>query len=539
MTKAEAFEAFNNLVKDFSSSKTFKFCFFIDGLDELDEENDTTHSAIVSILGKWTDMSAGSVKICVSSRHFPVFEDMPVHHRIRLQDLTKYDIINFVRNSLVSHQKSRSDMKANTMDYQKLVNSISERADGVFLWVSLVVRSVERGLSNADPIVILRERVKSTPRKLELLFKSLLDSIEGCHAQLSFLLLALAMAGSMGSADYFYDLSLSECGEFFQAFERSKTSNIDTIFCVGNTPEAFELPPEAITSIKSKVLFRCKGLLEIVSAKGERWKRAEKFFGARVSFLHRSIAEFLKMWIPKQMSAHGLSSVHVHNAACWMLWAQIESLNSTILNALIERGADINDEVLECCGRLAVFSSETGGLPSVFDAMWITALFGKGTIISIKRQRVAFDIIELLLDLGAICRSVVYVGRARDWFRVTHSQAPHDGLGESGAQLGEIKQIPGAACARTLGKETTEYLRMICGQDDGIITLEKWVAYAKPQNMTTILSLIERDSCAEEARSSEARDLSPVDRLHTAMFYGLRGNNKLVWCEYDTSDSDD
>lgn len=674
LTKTESSEAFNNLVKDFSSSKTFRFCFFIDGLDELDEEKDTTHSAIVSMLEKWTDMSAGSVKICVSSRHFPVFEDMPVHHRIRLQDLTKYDIINFVQNSLLSHHKFRSNMTANAMDCQGLFHAILERANGVFLWVRLVVRSVERGLSNADSMAILRERVRNTPKKLELLFKSLLDSIEDCHAQTAFLLLALAIARSADSGPRSYDLFVSECGKFFQAFETSKTGNIDNIFCVDNIPGDFELTPEATTSIKSKVFFRCKGLLEIISAKGDPWASIGKYAGERVMFLHRSIPEFLKTLIPKRMSAHGLSSLHVHNAACWMLWAEIEFLNSSVnlhhlsfrdqrwlriyirniaaaelymlrgdallkpdhstafllldraegallpawslpdeneaghgyskgqtwntisckptdsesflplchlftlplvvaaetschayarwkvaqvpksalldrqmrhclqflsdprpdrrsvgecsqmLNTLIESGADVNGEVMGCCGLLAGFWSETGGLPSFFDAMWIMVLFGN---MSREFQQEVFGMIELLLNLGAMCRSVVCFGGAIHWFKVTTSNGP----GQSGVHLGNIRRIPRAVCSPMQEIKTNENLRMICGQDDGIITLEKWVAYAKPPNMTTLLSLIKRNSCTEEARSPEASDFTAEERLHAAMLtkHGLHWHNKLVW----------
>ncbi|KAJ0115727.1 hypothetical protein J7T55_010550 [Diaporthe amygdali] len=139
MTKSEVSKAFKNIVNDVNRPKTIKFCFFIDGLDELDEDKDTTHSEIVKIFQQWANTSTGFVKICVSSRHFPVFENMPVHDRIRIQDLTRYDIINFVRNALGSQQTFRSNMTANTKECRELVGAIVERADGVFLWVSLVV----------------------------------------------------------------------------------------------------------------------------------------------------------------------------------------------------------------------------------------------------------------------------------------------------------------------------------------------------------------------------------------------------------------
>ncbi|KAG6354013.1 hypothetical protein INS49_004984 [Diaporthe citri] len=329
MTKEDIFEAFNNLVKHGNVSKMFKFCFFIDGLDELDEEKDTTHSKMITILRQWADGANGSIKICVSSRHFPVFENMVADHRIRLQDLTKYDIIDFVQNSLRSDHVFRTEMTVNTQDCQKLINSIVERADGVFLWVGLVVKAVERGLSNDDPISVLHERVKSTPLRLEELFRSLLDSIEDCHAQMAVLLLAIALVRLADSGDSLV-ISLSGCRQFFRAMETSKPVSIDDTFDFDNSPETFELTPQMVKSTKSKLLFRCKGLLEIVPCRLGDLSDMDKYVGGRVTFLHRSISEFLKIWIPEHMNALGISSLQVKNATCWMLWAEVDFLNSTI-----------------------------------------------------------------------------------------------------------------------------------------------------------------------------------------------------------------
>ncbi|KAH8777789.1 hypothetical protein F5883DRAFT_409484, partial [Diaporthe sp. PMI_573] len=137
LTEGEISEAFNNLVRNSTVFERFKFCFFVDGLDEIDEDKDAIYSEVVAMLQEWVDGAMGCVKLCVSSRHIPVFESMPVHHRIRLQDLTQYDIINFVQNSLHSHKTFQAEMS--------LIEAIAWNANGVFLWVKLVLRSVERG----------------------------------------------------------------------------------------------------------------------------------------------------------------------------------------------------------------------------------------------------------------------------------------------------------------------------------------------------------------------------------------------------------
>lgn len=686
MTKEHIFEAFNKLVRDDNISKVFKFCFFIDGLDELDEEKDTTHSKIITILRQWADGAKDSIKICVSSRHFPVFENMVVDHRIRLQDLTKYDIVDFVQNSLRCDDDFRTELTVNSQDCQELMNSIVERADGVFLWVSLVVKAVERGLSNDDPISVLRERVKSTPLRLEELFRSLLDSIEDCYAQMVVLLLALVMVRPATSFGSFF-LSLSGCRQFFRAMETSQPISIDDTFQSDNCPEAFELTPQVVRSTKSKLLFRCKGLFEIVSYVCENTEM-DKYVGGRVTFVHRSISEFLKGWIPEHMNALGASPLHVKNATCWLLWAEVDFLNSAIhlqdftagdqhsvrvhINMMtytimanlgmdttftpelstafklldraedallmpavslsaeaqttnngkrggctwntmkidtIETGsktllprcpfyagpllaaadtlchayihwkttqtppsteranhfqhcleiafdpllylrptirewvggimrmvesliqtssADINGTLRGCCGKLSWSLLESDEPVSVFDTIWIAPLSRRGYM-DAPFQQEFFHLIESLLGLGAMPQSVLCVGAARDWFTI--SRAPPDG--PISIQSDNIIQIPGSVFRPWSGELTHEHLRMICGQNDGFITLEMAVAHAKPPNMAAILSLIERNSRNEHVKSAGARELTSRERLHAAALekHGIPGNYKLAWFE--------
>lgn len=686
MTKDEVLEAFTSLIRDGRTSKRFNFCFFIDGLDELDEEKDTTHAKVVTVLQEWVDAAKGSVKICVSSRHFPVFENMPVDHRVRLQDLTKYDIIKFVQHFLRSHHEAKAI--ADTKDCQKLVDAIVGRADGVFLWVSLVMSSIERGLSNGDSIAVLRERVKSTPKRLEELFKSLLDSIEDCHAQMATLLLALATPWATGSGQRIFPagFSLSTCRSFFRAKETSKGDGMDEVFHSGNCPEAFKLTPEVVMSTKSKILFQCKGMLEVVPV--QTGGGFAKYTGGRVTFLHRSIPESLDKWISERMITLGLKLSHIQNAICWMLWAEIHFLNSSInpqqlstkdqfslrtciaqmarailanlstdatsksdlsipfqlldraedallpvipsstqqkrgslgnmdgrtwntisyriakygshgsycplfpspLLAAAETGccayvhwrltrtapsalhdrsfhqyqefaskvflpfhqffrwwmgdrmnidtalvrnksADINGPVLAsncCCGRFSGYFNGAGALPSVFDTIWILFLFHP-EYSNVDFQQEAFGAIESLLVLGAIARSVLCVGTARDWF-MTSSSSPN--IADS-QQLGDVQQVPGAGFRRWNRWPADERLRMICGQDDGIVTLEKLVIYANPPNVAAILSLIERNSHIEDARSTAARELTPSElfRADALKKHGVRRDGTLIWFE--------
>jgi len=51
-------------------------------------------------------------------------------------------------------------------------------ADGVFLWVFLVVRSLKEGITNADTVSMLQKRLRELPSDLESFFRLILDHVD-------------------------------------------------------------------------------------------------------------------------------------------------------------------------------------------------------------------------------------------------------------------------------------------------------------------------------------------------------------------------
>lgn len=66
---------------------------------------------------------------------------------------------------------------------EKLQEEIVSRAQGVFLWVFLVVRSLIIGLTNADRVTDLERRLQSLPTDLEAYFRHMLETIEEVYRQ--------------------------------------------------------------------------------------------------------------------------------------------------------------------------------------------------------------------------------------------------------------------------------------------------------------------------------------------------------------------
>lgn len=156
-----------------------KFCFFVDGLDEYDGD----HQEIVDLFDLLAD--SDHVKVCLSSRPWNVFQAAFGHLKsqsLRLETLTRHDIRQFAEDRLGQNRHFKS-LKASDSKYQSLLEEIVDASQGVFLWVVLVVRSLLRGLTNADTIAELQRRLRLLPTDLEKFFKHILDTTEDIYHQ--------------------------------------------------------------------------------------------------------------------------------------------------------------------------------------------------------------------------------------------------------------------------------------------------------------------------------------------------------------------
>ena len=155
------------LIKSISMSLQL-LCIFLDGLDEIDRDEGCL--SMVDLIEKLR--SNTTAKLCISSRPEVEFKDsFRGYPTLRLQDLTAKDISNFVDDFL------RKNFQFEAMDgngisrRRELISTVLERADGVFLWVHLVLRSLRRGRVHIDSYEQLSERITQIPSKLEELCK--------------------------------------------------------------------------------------------------------------------------------------------------------------------------------------------------------------------------------------------------------------------------------------------------------------------------------------------------------------------------------
>ncbi|KAK5680070.1 hypothetical protein LTS10_008020 [Elasticomyces elasticus] len=156
------------------------FCFFVDGFDECGEED---QHEVVEFCQQLSQPD--NVKICASSRPWNYFENTlgrTPELMLRLQDLTQGDITEYVQGKL-----GNNDLLAHMADGESecagIVQAVVEKADGVFLWVFLVIRELLKSLQNGDTLFDLQRRLERIPPTLEQYFQRMFDTIEDFYEQ--------------------------------------------------------------------------------------------------------------------------------------------------------------------------------------------------------------------------------------------------------------------------------------------------------------------------------------------------------------------
>lgn len=270
-----------------------KICLFIDGLDEYSGD----HGELIHTLRSF--VKDRNTKLCVSSRPWNVFANAfgNTTPHLFLHEVTEGDIRLFVESSLRSGMASPSAFQSRDSSDQHLVslaNDIITRAEGVFLWVHLVVRSVKRGLQEGDEIMILRERVLELPTDLESFFETILDRVDSVYRHQTAQALTLAYLYAEG-----HDAATPHSSYLdFELLLRHHAGLQDTHYLWTLKPHKMNCDQLMQTARRTqeKLSASCKDLLLLVIPKSfsEVHAYAEDPSRLKVQFLHRTVFEYLK-----------------------------------------------------------------------------------------------------------------------------------------------------------------------------------------------------------------------------------------------------
>ncbi|OBT87619.1 hypothetical protein VE02_02732 [Pseudogymnoascus sp. 03VT05] len=288
-------KAFNNLCK----VDLGKVCLFIDGLDECTGNDRETIKILRSIIQKSAD-----IKICVSSRPEIVFMDQFNNNpKLRLQALTSDGIKLYVSGILHSDEKMKALYHDEKAEALKLEEEIVSAADGVFLWVELVLKSLITGLGNLDDIAQLRERLVRMPPEIEALYKHMLMNIDEIYAQDAvriFRIMSIAQHGlkrPIFDIQRYRDLSFRIPG--LTALELSLALDKNQDFAINPTTIDKQDLELRIKQLDIKLRKSCAGLLE-VSGRGHFRRSQEEVpvtfsmnARATIGYHHRTAKDFL------------------------------------------------------------------------------------------------------------------------------------------------------------------------------------------------------------------------------------------------------
>lgn len=300
------------------STSDVKYCFFVDGLDEYEgKPND-----IISLIKLLKNTL--HVKMCVSSRPWNEFErefGQDISAKLYMQDLTRHDIESYVRDTFEKDIGFQEFLEENEEDTLDLIDAIVTGANGVFLWVRLVVQSLLEGLTNADRVSDLRRRLNSIPSELDEFFERILFGIDNFYQQ--------------------------QTSHFFRVTLQAKTTLplmcywfMDQEENAGEEPEyALNLAVQPLTVQKTTIRLKqmrkrlnacCKGLLEVQfyeSTDDDHSSLASSvLFNWKVDFLHRTVKDFLQTpEMEKLLRKWEAPSFNADTAICGAILAQIKT----------------------------------------------------------------------------------------------------------------------------------------------------------------------------------------------------------------------
>ena len=280
------------------------FCFFIDGLDEFNGDDDQLIETIC-LLNK-----ASRTKICVSSRPEQIFrQGFSNSPQIRLQDLNHGDIVKAAKDRLLpvlSGQFPRSEAAIYT-----LIRNVIFKAQGVFLWLDLVAKDIRNGARNGDSVGELEKRLELIPNTIQGLYEHMLSKLERNYLE--------------EGIRYFRFLMAVPDETVVPLFRAQSTVTLLDYVCAEHGPWEKVLKNdlayfgslefhEICQNIETRILTRCAGLVEIKREPNEylgcslvdedrveshKVPNISKKLNVschirEVSFIHKTVIEFLE-----------------------------------------------------------------------------------------------------------------------------------------------------------------------------------------------------------------------------------------------------
>ncbi|KAJ5101176.1 hypothetical protein N7456_007228 [Penicillium angulare] len=262
----------------------------LDGLDELAEPHEGMKK-LFHLLDRL--VAVDRVRLCVSSRPEHLFAvKFASNPSIRMQDLTSSDIRNYIADFL-------KDLKLDPENqmYENIQYEIQYKAEGVFIWVYLVLRDVKIGIEEYAEISSwddIYERIVKLPPDLMALYKDMWSRLSGSNEKYI-----------KKAARYFQCVRNRTCGSNIALLSLiTNDERLEALTAPGESPGADDLIELCEITFKT-LLPVSAGLLQVSedpdksfinshNFRSESERQICKWEDMSVDFIHRTAVDFLE-----------------------------------------------------------------------------------------------------------------------------------------------------------------------------------------------------------------------------------------------------
>jgi hypothetical protein len=301
------------------------FCIFLDGLDEAKELEDLPWPGWTNAEVIYKLLEVNDVKLCASSREEHAFcSFFEGAFRLRVHQLNNRDIIHFVRERLET-------CGLESRDRDELVYKTVRRAEGVFLWVALVVDRLNRAIRQGyATIEMLQERLEQTPSDLTTLYTDMWGRI-GDDAQLrsirvtaslyfNLIIVARKVNSYLSKSSYSWGSKTMGMSSLLIMATAAQYKSMETILSTGRVMAVEDLLAMC-SRAETELKLACRGFLEVTQRTQEVpscWtgdERLREYNFTKVDFIHRSAFDFFMNTEPGLECLHACGSSQSEQAS--------------------------------------------------------------------------------------------------------------------------------------------------------------------------------------------------------------------------------
>ena len=234
-----------------SFNRTDNICVFVDGIDEFDQGEDLQQ--LLDLMKKLAEFPR--TKLCLSSRpETHVERCLSQYSKLRLQDLTAKDMEICIRDRLDRLYDMYPSIRVEAKDIERFFRLMTNKADGVFLWVYFALNSLLKGMRNEDDFEVLLTRLEELPSGMERLYQQMWLRLNGDEERYR------KEASLYFSYDEFYPRSLFE-------MTIALNEDIQTKYFQEMQPQDPTQLAQKCEILRKRILTTCAGLLEIPETK--------------------------------------------------------------------------------------------------------------------------------------------------------------------------------------------------------------------------------------------------------------------------------